>query len=63
MSSKYDNMPILDQNGTIIHRMAPAERAKIFMPFDALKGLQNALREVEKKIEEESDTALSQDPF
>ena len=46
-SSKYDGMPILDEKGRLIHRMSPAERAKIFVPFDPLKGFQEALREKE----------------
>ncbi len=31
--------------------MPRAERAKIFMPFDALKGLQPALRAKEREVE------------
>ena len=30
-------------------RMSPANRAKIFMPFDALKGLREALEQREKE--------------
>ena len=48
-SSKYDGMPILDGNGKLIHRMTPAERAKIFVPFDPLKGFQEALWEKERE--------------
>ena len=32
-----------------------SDRAKQFMPFDALKGLQNELRKKEAKIEDEKD--------
>lgn len=63
MGSKYDNMPILDAHGKIIHRMTPAERAKIFMPFDALKGLQDALRKVEAEAERRAQPGYSGDPF
>ncbi len=37
-------------------KMDRAERAKQFMPFDALAGLQEALREREKEAEEERKT-------
>jgi deoxyribodipyrimidine photolyase-like uncharacterized protein len=32
-----------------------AERAKLFMPFSALKGFEEALREKEKKVEEKKE--------
>lgn len=37
------------------------ERAKQFMPFDALKGLQEALREEEKKLEYVQKHELSEE--
>jgi hypothetical protein len=37
-------------------KMERSERAKQFMPFDALAGLQEALREKEKEAEEERET-------
>lgn len=63
MSSKYDNMPLTDQRGRTIHRMSCAERAKIFMPFDALKGLREALRETEERIAREDGLMWSESPF
>ena len=33
-------------------KMSPADRAKQFMPFAALKGYEEALREKEREIEE-----------
>lgn len=45
--------------GTGLHyghpRMSLADRAKIFMPFDALKGLREALEEQERKSRETWD--------
>ena len=35
--------------------MARADRAKLFVPFDALKGLQEILREKEKEVEERKE--------
>lgn len=35
--------------------MARADRAKLFVPFDALKGLQEILREKEMEIEERKE--------
>ena len=35
--------------------MDPAERAKQFMPFAALKGLPEALRAVEEEVESEAE--------
>ena len=32
--------------------MREVDRAKLFLPFDALKGLQDALRKVEKTVED-----------
>ena len=37
------------------HKMSTADRAKQFMPFSALKGLDEALKEKEKIIEEQLD--------
>ena len=54
-SSKYDHMPILDENGKLIHRMTPAERAKIFVPFDPLKGFREALRDKEREVASADD--------
>ena len=36
-------------------RMPRSQRAKIFMPFDALKGYQEALREKERETEARSN--------
>lgn len=33
-------------------KMSPADRAKQFMPFAALKGYEEALREKEREVEE-----------
>ena len=63
MSSKYDNMPLVDKQGRTIHRMPPSERAKIFMPFDALKGLREALRETEGRAERAGTPTLAPEPF
>lgn len=62
-NSKYDNMPILDENGRLIHRMTPAERAKIFVPFDPLHGFQEALREKEREVVQRDNKLLSSEPF
>ena len=35
--------------------MNRADRAKLFVPFDALKGLQEILREKEKEVEERKE--------
>ena len=35
--------------------MSKADRAKLFVPFDALKGLQEILREKEKEVEERKE--------
>ena len=42
-------------NGIGRPRMTPAERAKIFMPFNPLKGFQEALREKEAEAEARDD--------
>ena len=42
----------------VVNRIA---RAKQFLPFDALKGLQEALREKEKEIEYEEKKELSEE--
>ena len=63
MSSKYDNMPLVDKQGHTIHRMPPSERAKIFMPFDALKGLREVLRETEGRAERAGAPTLAPEPF
>lgn len=47
------------------HKMSTADRAKQFMPFSALKGLEDALKEKEKiivpKIELSEDNAIELD--
>lgn len=48
-------MSVFDANGKFIHRMTPAERAKIFVPFDPLKGFQEALREKEREVASTDD--------
>lgn len=63
MSSKYDNMPLLDKNGRTFRRMPCSERAKIFMPFDALKGLREALRETELEMARADSLMWSESPF
>ncbi len=60
-NSKYDNMPLLDGSGRPIHRMSVAERARIFVPFDPLKGYQEALREKEREAEASRHFSLSED--
>lgn len=40
-----------------------AERAKMFLPFDALKGLREALREKEKVIVEKKELSEDQKAF
>ena len=60
-NSKYDNMPLLDGSGRPIHRMSTAERARIFVPFDPLKGYQEALREKEREAEASRHFSLSED--
>ena len=62
-SSKYDNMLVLNENGKLIHRMTPAERAKIFVPFDPLKGFQEALREKEREVAQRDVKLFSPEPF
>lgn len=42
-------------------RMPRAERAKIFIPFDALRGYQEALREAERQVEMMRHPELSDD--
>lgn len=63
MSSKYDNMPLLDQDGHAFRRMSCSERAKIFMPFDALKGLREALTETERRMAQADSLMWSESPF
>ena len=41
--------------------MTPQERAKIFMPFDALKGLQEALRDREERYSREEKREISEE--
>ena len=43
--------------------MTPAERAKIFMPFNPLKGFQEALREKEAEAEARDDLLWHKSPF
>lgn len=43
--------------------MPPSERAKIFMPFDALKGLREALQETEDRAEQAGAPTLAPEPF
>jgi hypothetical protein len=49
-----DQNPMVDAHPpTLPHpRMPLAQRAKIFIPFDPLKGYQDALREKEREAEE-----------
>lgn len=42
-------------------RQPRAERAKIFIPFDALRGYREALREMERQVEAEPRGELSDD--
>lgn len=42
-------------------RMPRADRAKIFIPFDALRGYQEALRETERQVEMMRQPELSDD--
>lgn len=41
-------------------KMSPAERAKQFMPFAALKGYEEALREKEREMEEKMKTQVGE---
>lgn len=50
-------------NGIGRPRMTPAERAKIFMPFNPLKGFQEALREKEAEAEARDDALWHTTPF
>jgi hypothetical protein len=43
--------------------MTPAERAKIFMPFNPLKGFHEALREKEAEAEARDAARFHVDPF
>ena len=61
MASKYDDMPLFDSDGNLLHRMTPAERAKIFIPFDPLKGFQEALREKEREAAFEEHHPFEED--
>ena len=62
-SSKYDGMPILDEHGKLIHRMTPAERAKIFIPFDPLHGFREALHEKELEAAQMDERLHASQPF
>lgn len=42
-------------------KMSPADRAKQFMPFAALKGYEEALREKEKEVEEKMKNQLGKE--
>lgn len=42
-------------------KMDRADRAKQFMPFDALKGFREALEEKERLLEEQKETAQEQE--
>ena len=61
--SKYDNMPLFDENGKLIHRMTPAERAKIFIPFDPLPGFRQALQAKELEVEQQDEKLWDDNPF
>ena|GEM_PF-2887862 len=50
-------------NGIGRPRMTPAERAKIFMPFNPLKGFTEALREKEREAEARDDLLWHTEPF
>lgn len=63
MASKYDHMPLFDENGKLIHRMPPAERAKIFIPFDPLPGFREALEAKEREVEHRDDKLRGDNPF
>ena len=41
--------------------MSRIERAKQFLPFDALTGLQEALRQIEKEMEYDEKIELSEE--
>lgn len=41
-------------------KMSPAERAKQFMPFAALKGYEEALRKKEREMEEKMKTQVGE---
>ena len=44
-------------------KMSPADRAKQFAPFAALKGYEEALRAMEKKMEEENEAVIKDKLF
>lgn len=44
-------------------KMSPADRAKQFAPFAALKGYEEALRAMEKKMEEENEAVIKEKLF
>lgn len=45
---------------TVHIKMTTEERAKQFMPFAALKGYEEALREVEKEREQSADSIVAE---
>lgn len=56
-------MPLFDEEGKLIHRMSPAERAKIFIPFDPLPGFREALEAKEREAEHREDGLRGDNPF
>lgn len=44
-------------------KMSPADRAKQFAPFAALKGYEEALSAMEKKMEEENEAVIKEKLF
>lgn len=45
-------------------KMSPADRAKQFMPFDAVKGLREALRKKElEMLERKEESGTEEEPF
>ena len=48
-------------NGKERPKMTPAERAKQFMPFAALKGYEEALRKTEERIEAENAAKIKRE--
>ena len=44
-------------------KMSPADRAKQFMPFAALKGYEEALREKEREMEERMKNDLGEEYY
>lgn len=54
---RLEDIKVADRRRT----MERADRAKQFMPFDALTGFREALREKERKLEEKEQNILTEE--